>query len=148
MSTMVAPITTTRTIVPVTCGVCHVLFGMELDHNEKVRRDGSWFHCPNGCKIHYYESEEQRLQQQLARATHRADQAEARVTDLRRQAVTKDRQIRARKAVATRLRRKISAGRCPCCSHEFKDLHKHMRTEHPKWNPERAADAIAAKGTA
>ncbi|MEA3246271.1 MAG: hypothetical protein U9Q74_08965 [Gemmatimonadota bacterium] len=56
-----------------------------------------------------------------------------------------DRQIRARKAVATRLRNRMKAGRCPCCSHRFTDLREHMRTEHPKWNPERAADALAAK---
>lgn len=144
----VSSIQTTRTIEPLTCGVCHVLFGMEAKHHAAVKSDGEWFYCPNGHRIHYYENEEQKLRDQLVRQKARTDQAEADAAQQRNRVALRDRQISARKAVATRLRNKIAKGRCPCCSHEFKDLRRHMKVEHPKWNLEGAADAIAAKAGA
>ena len=144
----VASVFITKTIEPVTCGSCQILFGLEVSHHAKLRRTGAWFHCPNGHQIHYYESDEQKLRDELVRQKARTDQAEEDARCQRRRVALKDRQISARKAVATRLRNKIARGRCPCCSHQFKDLERHMKTEHPKWSPEKAADALVAKAGA
>jgi hypothetical protein len=56
-----------------------------------------------------------------------------------------ERRINGYKGVVARTKRKIAAGRCPCCSHQFKDLERHMTTKHPGYDPDKGAEALAAK---
>jgi hypothetical protein len=139
-------------MVQVECCNCHMVWQQTKEFNDRMLADrnrGASFYCPAGHKQHYLgQSAEQKLRDQLSREQHAREQAEERASDLRRQRDSAQRQVTARKGVATRLRKRIGSGRCPCCSHTFKDLKAHMRTDHPKWNPEQAAEAIAAKGAA
>jgi ribosomal protein L9 len=110
----------------VECGVCAVDFAMPETMHESCQEDGRTFFCPNGHKIGYSETEVKRLRQQVeqerraaARATARADQAEASATAL--------------KGHNTRLRKRASAGVCPCCNRTFKQLAAHMKSQHPEF---------------
>lgn len=141
----VADINLTRTIVAVSCGVCHVLFGMEKAHHQRASDNGTHFFCPNGHEIWYSETETGRLKRELVREKQRTEQANAEIDSKRHQIRVLDKQVAARKGIATRLKRKLSAGRCPCCSHKFKELAVHMKTEHPNFDPEKAASALAKK---
>lgn len=137
----------TTTLSTITCCQCSMLFGVPARFETDRRRDHKDFFCPAGHRQHYPQRSDLEIaRDEAARAKHAAEQASARAAEERNRREGAERQLRARKAVATRLRNKIAAGRCPCCSHQFKDLRAHMRTEHPQWNPERGAEALAAKG--
>lgn len=147
---MNATITRTITIVSETCCSCGVVFGLESEYQAERRRDRRDFHCPNGHPQHYTgKTEAEKLRDQLASERARHDQAMAaanRRTEVQRAARQGvERRLRAHKGVITRIKRKVSSGRCPCCSREFKDLERHMKADHPKYNPEKGAEAIAAK---
>lgn len=102
--------------------------------------------CPLGHKfVPQGKSEADKLRDQLAREKHWREQTDARNSELRRLVETRDRQVSARKAVATKLRKRIASGKCPCCHAKFPDLKRHMRTDHPDWSPEKAAEAMAEK---
>lgn len=133
------------TLVLEKCCVCGIAFGMPADFQAYIRRDKRMFYCPNGHGQSYTHNEADKLRDELTRERARLDQARAEAAGLRRRGVVKDHQLRARKAVATKLRNRIAAGKCPCCHTRFKDLAEHMKAEHPKWSPDKAAEAIAAK---
>jgi hypothetical protein len=118
-----------KQLTVVECGVCAVDFAMpETLHTHCVQR-GTDFWCPNGHKISYSQTENARLRKELeaqrnaaARARARADQAEA--------------SARAVKGHNTRLKKRAAAGVCPCCNRTFKQLAKHMKSQHPEFPEE------------
>jgi hypothetical protein len=146
-------ITFSTILTTVNCAACGILFAMPVDYQQRRRDDHERFHCPVGHWNYYLaQSEAERLRDELAREKHRTDQATARADDeaRRRRLVIQEkdaveRSLRATKAVVTRTKKKIVAGRCPCCSHKFKDLAVHMTTKHPDYDPDRAIAAIEAK---
>lgn len=128
------------------CASCSMVFGLTEKFQRARRNDHNTFYCPNGHSNYYPgKSEAEKLRDQLAGERARLDQARADVERLHGRVKLRERQVAARKAVATKLRKRIAAGTCPCCHATFKDLRKHMQAQHPKWSPEKAADAIAAK---
>lgn len=141
------------TLVAETCCVCGIAFGIPSDTRKHRLDDHGYFYCPNGHSQHYTgKTEAEKLREQLAskdreiaaqksRVTYWSDQHSA----VAAQKSAVERSLRATKAVVTRTKKKIVAGRCPCCSTKFKDLAVHMRTEHPNYDPEKAAAAIEAK---
>lgn len=139
MSTLV-----TISLSPITCYKCGVTFGMDRHTVAQRERDHNSFWCPNGHEQAFLgKSEAERLRDQLAREKHWREQAEARARENREEAERITRRLNATRGVVTRHKKKIAAGRCPCCSHSFKDLRKHMETQHPNWNPEKKAEVRA-----
>jgi hypothetical protein len=135
----------TGALVAQECGDCGITFGMPADFRAKRIDDHKDWYCPNGhCRHFTGKSELEKARDELARVRGWYDQEQARAAELRQRIETKERQIAARKAVATKLRKRIAAGKCPCCHTRFKDLAEHMKAKHPKWSPEHAASALAA----
>jgi hypothetical protein len=141
------------TLTTVPCCDCGVTFGIEPAFDAARRNDHKTFYCPNGHSLSYHqESKAERLERELAaqrdltaREKHWREQAEARVRDVRLEKEHVEHRLRGTKSVVTRMKRRTAAGRCPCCSHQFKDLEKHMKDRHPKWDPDRAAEAMGAR---
>lgn len=116
------------------CGVCHVDFAIDQDWHAKLQRNGKDFWCPNGHQISYgrhVQSELERTQERLARA-------ETRERAARDQADAAERQARAYKGHATRLRKRAAAGVCPCCTRTFQNLQRHMASQHPSFAGEQS----------
>jgi hypothetical protein len=129
-----------------TCGSCGVHFAMDSSLYDRRTQDHESFWCPNGHQRHFVnETEAQRLARQLdaqkadtkfwrdshAHATEREDKA--------------NRRLRATRGVVTRYKRRMIQGRCPCCSHQFKDLARHMSNQHPKFDADKHIAAMEAK---
>jgi hypothetical protein len=134
------------------CYLCGIPFAMPKQFQAERREDRRGFFCPNGHSQAYVSSETSRLKDELAKQRHLTEQAEARAKSERemrleanRSTEKVERRLRATKAVVTRTKKKIVAGRCPCCSHKFKDLAVHMTTKHPDYDPDKAIAAIEAK---
>lgn len=140
----------TTALNPVTC--CHigcgVQFGIEADYMKRLRETHEWFYCPNGHQQHFTgETEAERLKRQLTQTEACLTYARADTQRARERANHTENRLRSTKGVVTRMKRKIVAGRCVCCSRQFKDLESHMKVQHPKWDPDKAADALTAKAT-
>lgn len=135
-----------------TCCSCGVTFAMPADLMRNRREDQRQFYCPNGHGQSYIESEAYKLRQQLAAkerevlaAKSRAETEERWRRDAEQERARAERSVRGHKAVVTRMKKRVAAGSCPCCSKKFKNLEEHMKAEHPKWDPDRAAAELAAK---
>jgi hypothetical protein len=136
------------------CANCGLLFGITADFEARRRLDHKTVFCPMGhINVYNHQTEAERLaaelrtkNDQLAREKHWREEAEARTRDVRLEKEHVERRLRGTKSVVTRMKRRTAAGRCPCCSHQFKNLETHMKTQHPKWNPDRAAEAMAVRG--
>lgn len=143
---MAETIVDVSTLAVETCCNCGMRFAMPAAYQAKRRNDHGSFHCPAGHSQHYPgKSDAEKLRDELTGERARLDQAKAQLERQRAQLQHAEHSIRARKSVATKLRKRIAAGKCPCCHAAFADLRKHMKTKHPKWSPEQAANAIAGK---
>jgi hypothetical protein len=143
----------TVTLVVETCYRCGVVFGMPTDFKQQRLKDRESFYCPNGHgQVYTGKTEEQKLRDQLAAEKHAREQADAnakylsgRISALHDEKGRVERKLRGTRAVVTRMKRRAVAGRCPCCSDQFKDLERHMKTKHPNFDPEKGAEALAEK---
>ena len=133
-------ITYTGVLTVIDCGVCHVDFAIDRGWLANLQRTGDWFYCPNGHKIHYYKTENQKLEQEKAALQRRLDSANARASSWRDQAEAAERSKTAIKGHNTRLKRRVAAGVCPCCTRTFQNLQRHMVNQHPDY----AADTGSA----
>lgn len=43
--------------------------------------------------------------------------------------------IHARQQLGDTFAGRIRNGVCPCCNRSFKDVHRHMKSQHPEFNP-------------
>ncbi|MES2524062.1 MAG: hypothetical protein V4617_15250 [Gemmatimonadota bacterium] len=135
-------------LATLTCCNCGMLFAMPAEVEQRRRDDHKTFYCPNGHGQSYSgKSEAELLRDQLAKKTHEIEQAQANAKHYResRDRVEEqkrhiERRLSATQGVVTRHKRKIAAGKCPCCSAEFKNLAAHMKTQHPKWDPAKEAE--------
>ena len=112
----------TSRLVVIECCSCHMDFGMPEELHRKALGDKTtWFYCPRGHSQHFTgTSDAQKIERLEAQV--RRERAAAETTEHRR---------RAQKAVNTKLKQRIAAGKCLACSETFSDLAAHMTTEHP-----------------
>jgi hypothetical protein len=120
----------------VTICTCGVLFAMPQRLLEVCREQGRDFYCPNGHCLTFTETEIDRARKERDAAKNRAAREAAR----REQA---EAEARAQKGRATRFkndrdrdRRRVAHGVCPCCKRSFKQLRRHMLSQHPKFAEE------------
>jgi hypothetical protein len=120
----------------VECAKCGVSFCMPRTWVNHFRDNGQTFYCPAGHPNFYGETLEDRLKKKLVSMEHQKKWAEddARYARSERDRVQK--QLSASKGQATKLRKRISHGVCPCCHRTFKQLSRHMEAIHPEYGKE------------
>ncbi len=128
-------ITDNSTLAVETCCTCGMRFAMPERFQRTKRIDQQGFFCPSGHVQYYVTSRVQQLENQVARLTSQKDQADAEAANERRQRYATERKLIAQKAAKTRLKNRIKNGVCPCCNRFFKELHRHMTTQHPEFVP-------------
>jgi len=110
--------------------VTHCWCGVALAIPENLstyahRHKGKAVFCPLGHEFVYSDT----VEEQLARE-RRAHQA---TKDLLH---AEERSHVATRGHLTRARKRAAAGVCPCCGRTFKQLARHMQTQHPDFKPE------------
>ncbi len=110
------------------CYKCHVAFGMTVDHQQRCSERGDEFYCPNGHGQIYKTTE-------LSRVRNERDRLKGRVTHLTDQRDAAHRSASAQKGVATKLRKRAAAGVCAFCQRSFKDVRRHVDSQHPEQSP-------------
>jgi hypothetical protein len=106
-----------------------VVFAMTQDLVDVRLRDGKDFYCPNGHQQHYSDSS----QKQIENLQKRLEWAQNDAKTARDQREATERHARAVRGHATRLRKRIAAGKCPCCAKAFDDLAAHIAEKHPRY---------------
>lgn len=113
------------------CCVCGIAYYVPQPWESARRRKGDGFHCPNGHSLHFGDNETDKLRrerdiliQEKARFLEEANRLRSRVDRHARTAA-------AYKGQVTKLRKRASAGLCPCCNRSFENLQRHMKTKHP-----------------
>ena len=127
-------LTTTRNFEEVECGGCGISFAMTEKFYSLKLKDQTFFYCPNGCRRHFIgKTKEQKLEDKVKllrmRNTSMSDQLSA-----------SERSNSALKGVVTRKKNqltKVKNGVCPCCDRFFENLHRHIKNQHPKFDPQK-----------
>lgn len=108
------------------CGECGVLATCpEIVYNQH-HAEGGYHHCPNGHSWGW--TKETCEREKLRQERDRLKQRQAMLEDEKREALE-----RASKAEAAtvRLKKRATAGVCPCCNRTFLALSRHMKSKHP-----------------
>lgn len=80
--------------------------------------------CPLGHEFVYGDSDRKKLEAAEARERHLKDQLEAAAAD-----------AEATRVKLIRDRHRFANGVCPCCNRSFENVARHMRTQHPDFDP-------------
>jgi len=125
-------------IVPMTCPVCGVRYGVDRVYQEKKYQEGGRWKCPNGDPLIYRENEADRLRKLLEQAEQTIQIERANKETANRRAVSAEMSRRVTKGHLTRLRQRVAHGVCPCCGRTFQQLARHMANKHPNFPQESA----------
>jgi len=129
------------------CQTCGVFATCPEVVYEQQRAEGGYHHCPNGhqwgwdgqsCEREKLRQERDRLKQDQARLEEEARQAWASAAALR------ERADKAEKS-AKRLKKRSSAGTCPCCARTFSNMAEHMKHQHPEFVADGGAKVVPIK---
>lgn len=123
----------TLTLTVTDCSACGVVFGIPDDYDERRRKDGRTFYCPNGHECVYLETEADRLRKKLEQTSRRLEWAQNTANANGARALDSARSAAAYKGHLTRIRRAIAAGVCPCCRRHFDNVERHIKGQHPEF---------------
>lgn len=127
------------------CITCGVLFAIPEEMGNQARAKGNFkiqFYCPNGHQQGYGESQADKLKRKLDAERERSGRLASNLEQT-------EAQLRGQKAAATRARNqrdaaanRSAAGVCPVpgCKRSFKQLGRHMKSQHPDYPHEHAHD--------
>jgi hypothetical protein len=118
---------------------CGISFAVPRWWDAERRRDHTFWYCPNGHSQYFpTKSDVEKERERANRAEVERDVARRRAEYHQQRAEAETRRSVALKGVVTRTKKRIAAGKCPCCRERFPDLKAHIGAEHPGY-----ADAMA-----
>lgn len=116
------------------CYKCGIPFAVPSNIRRRWVDSGDSFYCPSGHSQCYTESTVQRLKKQLQQEKKFKEWAKQDAINARDEARFQANRARAQKAAKTRIKNRIAAGVCPCCNRTFKNLARHMTSQHPDFS--------------
>lgn len=130
------------------CPECGVIFGIPEELMKKLREKGTTFYCPNGHKLHFGDSENDRLRrerdrlkQQMAEKDDAIERRDRWLEDQRKDIEHEKRRHAATKGNLTKAKKRANAGVCPHCTRTFANMATHIRHMHPEKIHEPEAEA-------
>lgn len=143
---------------PITCCACSVVFYVPEYVHATLKESSQLFYCPHGHKQHFLSKEEiserdalrqerDRLKQRIAQKDDAILAERKRGDSYRDQRDHERRRVSAAKGQVTKLKKRASAGVCPCCTRHFTDLERHMASKHPDFaaQPDAADNVVPLK---
>ena len=113
------------------CANCGVPFAVTEDFEERRRKDGKGFYCPNGHSNVFGETEADKVRKELAQAQERLAAEKGWSQHLTESLHSEQRSHSATKGQLTKTRKRIQGGVCPDCNRHFTNVERHMATKHP-----------------
>lgn len=120
------------------CVDCFCKFGVPIGFTASRRSDKRRFFCPNGHSMSYTESDADKLRRERDRLAQQLAYKDDLIADERRRREEAERATSAQKGVVTKLRKRASAGVCPCCNRTVSQMARHMASKHPTFKAEAA----------
>lgn len=121
-------------LVTINCGECGGVYAIGERYRDQKRDKGGYWNCPYcRCSWGYGESliEKERKKNEQLRTLY--NNASASAVKALQQADKSERRRKAQKAATTRIKNRVKAGVCPCCTRTFQQLARHMKTKHPEY---------------
>jgi septal ring factor EnvC (AmiA/AmiB activator) len=127
------------------CSTCGITFGVPQGYLDNRRNDKAVFYCPNGHSMSYHESEADLLRRERDRLKQQQARLEEENAAVRLALdFARDRMQHA-EAANKRLKKRSSAGTCPCCSRTFANMAEHMKRQHPAFVADGGAKVVPIK---
>lgn len=118
------------------CPSCGVLYTVPKDVIESHRNHGGNHYCSNGHSLGWGSGGASNSEwAKMRRRAERAEQEKARLSDEADRLQTELQKAGRRER---RLKKRASAGTCPCCNRTFSNMARHMKHQHPEF----AADNV------
>lgn len=116
------------------CCICGIVFAVPTGWHRSRREKKDLFYCPSGHQLAYTgEQETDRLRKQVVARQAELDRMKADRDHERERAEAAKRQAAAARGQVTKIRKRLSAGLCPCCNRFFDKLQRHLQTQHPEF---------------
>lgn len=130
-----------------TCGECGIRWGAPAEWWKARQEDKRTFYCPNGHSRVFHKSEADRLAEELSRTKQQLAERDDTIRRQRELREAAERSAAAARGQVTKLKKRASAGVCPCCNRTFLALGKHMAQKHPGFlaEPIDGANVVALK---
>jgi hypothetical protein len=109
------------------CGQCGVWYTVPELVYTNHHRLGGYHHCPNGHQRGWEKGAEHRENEELRRERDRLKQDAARMEE---EITAEKRRADAAEKRLLQVRRRATAGVCPCCSRTFANVQRHMAVKH------------------
>ena len=109
------------------CGTCAVWHTIPEVVYECCKREGGFWHCPNGHSRGWAkgtdEIERENIRRERDKLKQDAARLECEVVEQRARAETAEKKV-------VQIKSRASAGVCPCCNWTFLNIQRHMKTKH------------------
>jgi len=134
----------TVTLEETTCW-CGTPFALPAELLSAARKSGHTIYCPHGHSVVWRETEADKLRRERDRL--KQDQARLEQEKAEAWATANAQLARAQKAEAAnvKLKKRASAGTCPCCSRTFSNMATHMKKQHPEFLREGGTKVVELK---
>lgn len=122
---MALPLYSSTALTEIVCGQCGIQFAVPENWRAEKQETGDGWYCPNGHCRAYKESDAAKYRRLLneEKARHLKTLSRLNETEAAEQKITKE---------LSRIKKRASAGVCPCCNRTFQQLARHMKTKHPE----------------
>lgn len=127
------------------CTSCGCLFGMPQGYLNNRRGDKQSFFCPNGHQMSYTESTADKLRRERDLLKQQMVCLEDEKRDAWASANAQAERAQKAEAATKRLKKRSSAGTCPCCSRTFSNMSQHMLHQHPEFVADGGTKVIPIK---
>jgi hypothetical protein len=114
------------------CCSCGVVFALTAEFQRARMSDKARFYCPNGHSQSYIGKSDRELAYEANQARHKAEMRLQAEVDQRKAAA---RELNAKERELKRLRQRAKGGACPCCNRTFVQLSRHIKSQHPGFQP-------------
>lgn len=133
----------------VNCCGCGGTYAMAADYLDKRQRDGGSWQCPY-CRMGtaYCETETDKLKKALERQKESTAYQRREKEEYLQQRNTLERSRNGMKGVLVREQNKLARirnGVCPCCNRHFKNVKRHMDSQHPHYKVNIESEAPNAR---
>jgi hypothetical protein len=131
----------------ISCGVLHAMPAVLTDRD---RETGGYRYCPNGHQQGWpkEESEETKIRRERDRLKQDAARLNEEMVAARNEAFQQRERAIKSEAAAKRMKKRASAGSCPCCQRTFSNMAEHMKHQHPDFVVEGGAKIVPIKRNA
>lgn len=129
------------------CITCGVRYAMPTSMYKHQQEKGGFHHCPNGHSQGWSkeESELARLRRERDVAKQQIARAEDEAREAREAWGRAERDAAKAKAETKKLKKRTSAGTCPCCQRTFSNMAEHMKHQHPQFLAEGGTKVVPIK---